>query len=199
VECGTLRTRGKNLSSCSSSNNIDPQSVGVGGLGLKHHRSPQVSVSGSGGVACGPVVFRTKKRAIFGKPRPKSFTEALVGSTSNSQTAGSSTWLSSSQNCFVSDTALNLLGNRSASGSWSSSGSSGGGGGSPGHSNSESRKKNNRTRRKLIKTKRKSFDDVRENEPLGFVRSTSFTGETTCKKSTLGCSYYNVKILTVLV
>jgi len=123
------------------------------------------------------VVWRSKKRTGFAKQRPKSFTENLSfhASSGYGQALSPIEDLCGQKSSFISDTALNLLGNNS--GSWSSSG-----GGSPSQSNAEAlkEKKKSKFRRRLIRHKKRSsidFDVDDADGSSGYLRSTSLFGK----------------------
>lgn len=140
-----LEANAKALSTCSSTNNIygSGYCLGVASLSpstIKSHRSPIAStsdvgvtsppLSGIGPGASGTVPLRSKKRLSYGKQRPKSFTDTTLDEASAANNNGPSvgspgrTWLRTSPSYFVSDSAINLLGSRSANSSSEGSGSS---------------------------------------------------------------------------
>lgn len=209
-----LESSMKNLSSCSSTTNIFgsgtinycSSNTAVASLSspnsTKLHRSPAVSgsdagnhtltpFSGIGPSTSGTVPLRSKKRLSFGKQRPKSFTdtlEAALNITASGPTVGSpkGAWLRTSPSCFVSDSAINLLGNQGSSSEGSRSGSSGDCACSPGNVNvdspSHAKKKASRYKRRSQKGKKKVQQSeeavpVDEKSSKGsFARSLSFTG-----------------------
>ena len=162
-------------SSCSSS------AVGVVGIGIGKQRSPPSSMNGG-------VVWRSKKRSNYIKQRPKSFTEALGhGCGPLVDSAAQNNYY------FVSDTALNFLGNQSG-GSWSSTAGSASFHGP--RTGGDREKKKSKIRRRSSRTNKRKSIEVDENDAgaTDFVRSTSFSGK--CKavifrsNETLFCSVW---------
>ena len=124
------------------------------GSGNVFQRSPTASTSGT-------VVWRSKKRSAFVKQRPKSFTENLSSHANSGfgQALSPIADLVGQKSSFVSDTALNFIGNNS--GSWSSSG-----GGSPAQSTTDAlkEKKKSKFRRRLLRHRKRSSIDFDEDD-----------------------------------
>lgn len=207
-----LETSLKNLSSCSSTTNMfgsgtlnycigASAALSLSPSSVKSQKSPAVSNSDTGNqtitpfsgasLATGTVPLRSKKRLTYGKQRPKSFTDTLEAIPGNSATGSnvcspSGSWLRTSPSYFVSDSAINLLGNqRTSSSEGSGCSSTGDCACSPESTNfdspSHTKKKGSRLKRRSQKGRKKALqnDDTAvadDKNQRGFVRSSSFTG-----------------------
>lgn len=195
----------KNLSSCSSTTNIygsgtlnycigAAAALSLSPSSVKSQKSTVASNSDAGNQTVTPfsgilpsnsgtVPLRSKKRLTYGKQRPKSFTDTLespgaIASTSGNVCSSDGAWLRTSPSCFVSDPAINLLGNKGSSSEGSGSSSGGDAAGSTQNTNvdspSHAKKKGSRLKRRSLKGKKKTQED---QVPAGsFPRSSSFTG-----------------------